>query len=111
MTPQQTQIINLLLDGNTHCPTVELFMKDDRTRISELRKMGYVFDESAGICKEPTHNHGSKVKLRKLLSTPYDYTQPPNTSIGSDICSTCGWFINHSPECKKVGIKQGIMNI
>ena len=69
MTPQQTQIINLLSDGEYHCPTAELFMKDDRKRISELRKMGYEFD-SPPCDKKCGINHSSRVVMRRLMAEP-----------------------------------------
>ena len=69
LTPQQTQIINLLSDGEYHCPTAELFMKDDRKRISELRKMGYEFD-SPPCDKKCGINHSSRVVMRALVKTP-----------------------------------------
>ena len=68
LTPQQQQLVNLLADGSWHCTVAEEFMKDDRSRISELRKMGFVFDESGKICDR--HNHQSKLKLRRLISFP-----------------------------------------
>ncbi len=67
LTPQQKQILDLLDDMQKHCFTVELYMKDDRSRISELRKMGYRFNEGAGYCTNPDHHHTSKVKLRQRL--------------------------------------------
>ncbi len=68
LSPQQKQLIELLADGAWHCTVSEQFMKDDRARISELRKLGFVFDESGKICDR--HNHGSKLKLRRLISFP-----------------------------------------
>lgn len=69
MTPQQKQIIEMLADRKYHCPTVELYLKDDRKRISELNKMNYVIIGDK-YCEDPYHRHMSKVKLRKLLLTP-----------------------------------------
>lgn len=71
LTPQQKQLIDLLADGQWHCTVSEQFMKDDRARISELRHKGFVFDESRKICDR--HNHGSKLKLRRLISFPDNY--------------------------------------
>lgn len=67
LTPQHNLILNMLSDGQYHCPTAELFMKDDRKRISELNQGGYVIlgDKT---CDNPNHHHISKVKLRKLIS-------------------------------------------
>ena len=64
MTPQQQQIIELLSDGRFHCPTVELYMKDDRSRFSELRDMGY--DIESPKCNFG-HNHSSRVVMRRLI--------------------------------------------
>lgn len=71
LTPQQQLIIAMLADGEYHCPTIELYMKDDRKRISELKQMGYNID-STKYCTTEVHHHKSKVKLRKLI---------PNVSI------------------------------
>ena len=70
LTPQQKQITDMLADGAWHCPTVELYMKDDRKRISELKDKGFIFDESGKTCTDPTHRHRSPVKLRRLISWP-----------------------------------------
>src|SRR3990167_6743898 len=67
MTPQQSQILNMLADGKFHCPTIELFMKDDRRRFTDLRQMGYIFDSPR--CNMG-HNHNSGVVMRKLVSAP-----------------------------------------
>ncbi len=70
-TSQQNKILEILADYRKHCLTNELYMKDDRARISGLRKKGYVFNEGVGWCEEPTHRHSSKVKLRQLISSPH----------------------------------------
>lgn len=73
MQPKQTQrnkILEILSDFKSHCLTNEMFCKDDRTRISELRKLGYIFDETLGNCQDLTHHHGSGLKLRKLINNP-----------------------------------------
>lgn len=69
LSPQERMIINLLTDGMWHCPTKELFMKDDRARISSLRKKGYVIEDKLcdGNCGM---KHYSKPKMRRLESTP-----------------------------------------
>jgi hypothetical protein len=67
LTPQHKQILELLADGQKHCFTVELYMKDDRKRLSELRQAGYRFNEGAGTCTNPLHAHRAKVKLRQLI--------------------------------------------
>jgi hypothetical protein len=74
LTPQQKQLIELLADGQWHCTVSEQFMKDDRARISELRHKGFIFDESGKICDR--HNHGSKLKLRRLISFPDNFVHP-----------------------------------
>ncbi len=63
LTPQQKKIL---------CPTVELYMKDDRKRFSELREMGFVFAERKR-CEIPEHRHDSKSYLRKLLAWPSNF--------------------------------------
>lgn len=64
------KIIDYLKDGDWHCfATPGFFMKDDRTRISELRRMGYTFDERGcdGRCNV---SHNSKLLMRRLVSAP-----------------------------------------
>ena len=81
LTPQQQQIVDMLADGRKHCPTVELFMKDDRKRISELRYLGFRFNEGAGFCEDVTHGHRTKVKVRQLLSWPETQNSAPQTRV------------------------------
>jgi len=69
LTPQHNLILNMLADRAYHCPTAELFMKDDRKRISELNQGGYVIVGDK-TCDNPAHHHMSKVKLRRLVSVP-----------------------------------------
>ena len=64
------KIIEYLKDGDWHCfANPGFFMKDDRTRISELRKLGYTFDERLcdGRCNV---SHNSKLLMRRLVSSP-----------------------------------------
>lgn len=67
---QKQKILNILSDFQIHCLTHECFIKDDRSRISELRKQGYLFDETLGSCKDKTHHHGADLKLRRILHAP-----------------------------------------
>lgn len=72
LTPQQKQIIGYLNDGEWHCmASADFYMKDDRTRISELRKIGYSFQEepcdSRAQCKV---KHSSRLYMRRLISAP-----------------------------------------
>ena len=76
LTPQQQQLVNLLADGSWHCTVAEEFMKDDRSRISELRHLGFVFDESGKTCDR--HNHNAKLKLRRLISFPDGFLTQQN---------------------------------
>lgn len=64
---QLTQIIELLSDGRYHCPTNELFMKDDRRRFSDLREKGFEFHSPK--C-DLGHNHNSGVVMRKITKWP-----------------------------------------
>jgi len=78
------KIIEYLKDGDWHCfANPGFFMKDDRTRISELRKMGYTFDERLcdGRCNV---SHNSKLLMRRLVSMPQGY-QKPETPIREEI--------------------------
>lgn len=63
-TPQQKLLLDMLADMKWHCPTNELFIKDDRKRFSELRQKGYVFESIP--CE--LHNHNSRVVMRRLVS-------------------------------------------
>src|SRR3990167_7880940 len=73
LTPQQNQILNMHEDGQWHCPTKELYMKDDRKRYSELRQKGYVFES---IPCNLGHNHNSGVFMRRLIGeNPLNLTQ------------------------------------
>ena len=70
LTPQQKLIVDYLADGEWHCMTNSgFFMKDDRTRISELRKKGYVFDETP-CDKRCGIIHSARLVMRKILKTP-----------------------------------------
>lgn len=78
LTPQQKQIIDYLNDGEWHCMTnATFFMKDDRTRISELRRMGYFFEEqpcdSRAKCKI---QHNARLYMRRLIEAPKVSTPP-----------------------------------
>ena len=66
LTPQQQKIVDYLADGTWKCMADEFFMKDDRTRISELNRMGF---EIVGIkCdKSCGKKHSSRVLMRKML--------------------------------------------
>lgn len=67
---QRNKILQILSDYQVHCLAQEMYCKDDRTRISELRKLGYLFDETLGNCQNFAHRHGSGLKLRKLINNP-----------------------------------------
>ena len=54
----------MLNDGQWHCPTNELYMKDDRKRLSELNQIGFqIIGEKCNL----GHNHNSRVLMRKLV--------------------------------------------
>ena len=76
---QRQKILRILSDYQAHCLTWEMFCKDDRTRISELRKLGYIFDETLGNCHDPRHNHGAGLKLRRLINNPLGSQIPVKT--------------------------------
>jgi hypothetical protein len=67
-TSHHTKILNLLDDNNWHCGNeiTNLYIKDDRKRISELNKAGYK------IVGEPCdmHKHTSRVYKRRLIKAP-----------------------------------------
>jgi hypothetical protein len=73
---QRNRIIEILSDFKVHCLANEMFCKDDRSRISELRKLGYIFDETVGNCHDPNHRHSAGLKLRKLLNNPLNSDMP-----------------------------------
>lgn len=70
MTNQQNQILDYLKDGDFHCmASKDFFMKDDRSRISELRRMGYTFEDKPcdGRCGV---KHNARLLMRRLTGTP-----------------------------------------
>src|SRR3990167_1988805 len=73
LTPHHNQIIEYLQDGELKCmANGNFYMKDDRTRISELRDMGYVFDDDNPVyCRgECGVNHFSRLLMRRLVAEP-----------------------------------------
>lgn len=79
---QKQKILRILSDFQPHCLTNECYIKDDRTRISELRKQGYIFDETLGNCIDSTHRHSSGMKLRRLKNNPLGSPIPiPNEKV------------------------------
>lgn len=73
LTPQQKLIVNYLADGDWHCmANANFYMKDDRTRISELQKKGYVIEGEP--CRPDItrcgKNHSSKVYMRRIVAVP-----------------------------------------
>ena len=66
LTPQQKIILNYLWDREWHCMAGN-YMKDDRTRISELKDMG--FDIVGRPCESRCgKTHSSRLHMRKLNS-------------------------------------------
>lgn len=78
---QTKRILQILGDFKIHCLTNELYCKDDRSRLSSLRKLGYRFDETLGTCKDPNHKHTAPVKLRKLTNNPVGSPIAPRTAF------------------------------
>lgn len=71
-TSQQTKILNLLEDYQWHCGNeiTQLYIKDDRKRISELNKAGYkIIGEPCNL-----HTHNARVYMRKLISGPDSFS-------------------------------------
>lgn len=118
LTPLQQRIIDILADGSWHCLASEEYQKDDRARISELRHKGFKFDESGKICD--WHNHGSKLKLRRLISFPdgfVDQTMQPDPktmqpfttayTIGEYCCGDrVKGLKSHSNDCRLLNEKK-----
>lgn len=70
LTPQQKKIVEYLADGNWHCmATADFFIKDDRTRISELNRMGYEIEalRCDGRCGV---EHSSGIVMRRIVKKP-----------------------------------------
>jgi len=82
LSPSQQKIVDLLIDMKVHCTAHEMYQKDDRTRISELRRMGFVFNEKAGNCKDLNHHHDADLKLRQLISVPEWYLSRGGLTVG-----------------------------
>lgn len=67
---QKTKLLEILSNGQWHCLTNEMYLKDDRSRLSELRKEGHIFSNDDNMwCEDPAHRHYSRVKLRRLESS------------------------------------------
>lgn len=62
------KILNLLKDRKWHCGLEinRLQIKDDRKRINELNKSGYLI--LGEVCN--LHVHNSRIFMRKLIRTP-----------------------------------------
>ena len=70
LSPQQRLIVDYLANGQCYCmASATFYMKDDRTRISELRKQGYELESKPcdGRCKT---KHTSTLFMRRLASKP-----------------------------------------
>src|SRR6478609_7412284 len=68
MKSQHQKILNLLSDGAWHCGQEinDLYIKDDRKRLSELRQMGYAIETAP--CNLKDHIHNSKIVMRRLVA-------------------------------------------
>lgn len=68
----EAEIVDLLRDYQWHCPTKEVEQKDDRARITtirrKLRKVGY------DIKSEPCtiHKHESRILMRKIVKQSHE---------------------------------------
>ncbi len=70
LSPSQQKIVDYLADGAWHCmANATFFMKDDRTRISELNRLGYeiIGSKCDQRCKVA---HSSAIVMRKLVTRP-----------------------------------------
>ncbi len=104
ISPQEKLILDLLADGLKHCSTFECYMKDDRARISALRKKGFIFNEGAGYCTDKTHNHHSQVKVRQLMNWPRENSAP---RITPPLTETARIFLHNSQTIwKKPEVKE-----
>lgn len=74
LTNQQRAIVALLGDGLWHCTKEinDLYIRDDRKRISELKAKGYVIDGK----KCDMHHHTSPLFMRRLISIPQELVEP-----------------------------------
>lgn len=70
LSRQQKKIIDYLEDGEFHCmANPSFFIKDDRTRISELRRKGYEFDSRA-CDKRCGVQHAARLVMRRIVAVP-----------------------------------------
>lgn len=64
----EAEIVDLMRDYNWHCPTLETQQKDDRARITtirrKLRTVGY--DIESRPCT--IHNHTSRILMRRITT-------------------------------------------
>ena len=82
----------MLSDGEYHCPTNELFMKDDRKRFSELRRKGFEFESP--LCN--LHSHTPKVVMRRVLQWPASPITAPPSDLNPKKVSKCGGIISEA---------------
>lgn len=70
LSPQHRKILNYLEGGEWKCiTTANLFIKDERKRLSELRDKGYniVGERCDGRCGV---KHSANILMRKWVKTP-----------------------------------------
>lgn len=76
-SPQQEAIVRLLRGGEWVCIFNELRIKDDRKRISEIRRklepIGYMVDSKR--CN--IHTHTSNILMRRIIKAPLVPTNFP----------------------------------
>jgi hypothetical protein len=116
LSPNQTLIINYLADGAWHCmAAADFYMKDDRTRISELRRLGYAFEEKVcdGRCGK---KHNARLYMRKLTTRGgVEVAHEPhklvyvgsNPTPATKCCYSFKVFQSHDPQCSSLKVKTG----
>lgn len=69
-SPAEQKIIDILRDYEWHCLSIELLMKDDRARLTSIRRKlqerGY--DVNSELCNK--HNHSSRILMRRIEKLP-----------------------------------------
>lgn len=66
-SPNEQEIIDALRDRTWHCVYTEIKMKDDRARITSIRRK--LLQEGYDVKSQPCnlHNHESRIVMRKIV--------------------------------------------
>lgn len=68
----EAEIVDLLRDYKWHCPTIETTQKDDRARITTIRRKLHTvgYDIKSAPCT--IHKHESRILMRKIVKQSHE---------------------------------------